>query len=329
MNNTSLSRHNLYVNISNSSLTYVSSEEPNNIQIYFMGSILIIVIILNTLVLIVVPQVDNLKNSTGVAMVCLAVSDLGVGLCQSYVVINGIYSQSFILDKGSLLCNFPGLCVSMCCGTSLISLTFLNLDKYLTIRFPLRYQLFMTTKKAIIILSILSLLTFLFFLPPAVGVGGLEMKYYHGFAYCLPHFSLSIPYSCIIFVLFMVVPTIIIMVSVMGIYRIAKKQSHAIAEQESVNPASVAFTKRDVKLVRTLMIMTVGFYLMWSPFFCFVLIWEVVSGDTLNLISDFGVTWLALSNSCVNPLVYIPTMKAFRLKLISLFRAGENGELHA
>ena len=59
-----------------------------------------------------------------------------------------------------------------------------------------------------------------------------------------------------------------------------------------------------------MLLMTLSYYIMWSPVFFYGMIWQL-AGKT-NAVASFTVSVLALGNSMVNPLIYVPTIKPYR-----------------
>lgn len=70
--------------------------------------------------------------------------------------------------------------------------------------------------------------------------------------------------------------------------------------------------------------MTSSFYVMWSPFFIFVVFYEMVTGKTMGPTAEFITCWLGGANSFVNPLIYIPTLRSYRRELRRVLTATKS-----
>ncbi len=106
-------------------------------------------------------------------------------------------------------------------------------------------------------------------------------------------------------------PTFGIMNAALGISKIALRQKRQI---ESMQISESAISNPDFKVIKTGIIMTVSYYLLWTPYFIFINIWELVTGHTLHPVTDFVFAWFgAISSKSTD--IY-STLKTFRHKLI-------------
>ncbi len=295
--------------------------EPSWIQQLIMWLVPIMTIVLNLMVLVVVPLVKQLRNSTGAAMVSLAIADSSLGISSLVdITLTYILFGTFQKQIKDPLCKLLAFCTPAFCVASISTLMFINLDRYLTLSYPLRYPIVMTIRKIIAIMLSLWSVSLMLYIPPVLGLGSLQIKFYEGMYLCLPDYKISVPYTVGVFTVVLVIPTVIIAYSFTGIFLIARKQNRMIhVHNTKNNPTSTnGFSKKDAQTVKTLLTMTVGFYIMWLPWISTSLIWELVTGHTLHPYVEFFGAYSAIGNSMVNPLIYIPTFKPFRLKLMQL-----------
>ncbi len=75
-----------------------------------------------------------------------------------------------------------------------------------------------------------------------------------------------------------------------------------------------------VKATRTILILTVGFYVSWIPYAMFVIMYEMISGQQTNPVLKYLCSMMAFLNSLWSPIVYIPTITSFREGLKHLFQ---------
>ncbi len=307
--------------------------EPSWIQQLIMWLVPIMIIVLNIMVLVVIPLVKQLRNSTGAAMVSLAIADFSLGMSSlidmtfNYTVYDTFYKQ--IRDP---LCKLLAFCTPAFCVASISTLMLINLDRYLTLSYPLRYPIVITLRKIVAIVLSLWSISLILFILPVLGLGSLQINFYEGMYLCLPDYRIFVPYTVGVFTVVLVIPTVIIVYSFTGIFLIARKQNRIIhAHNTTSNPTSTnGFSKKDAQIVKTLLTMTVGFYIMWLPWISTSLIWELVTGHTLHPYVEFFGAYSAIGNSMVNPLIYIPTIKPFRHKLMQLVynMAGRSTTAH-
>ena len=106
----------------------------------------------NLLVLISIWRTPSLHTPSNILLVCLAFSDLGVGIVVQPIFL--VYNIAKIKRFANLFCsstvalNIAGRCL---CGVSLVTLTAISLDRYIAIFFHLRYQEIVTAKRIITI----------------------------------------------------------------------------------------------------------------------------------------------------------------------------------
>ena len=221
------------------------------------------------------------------------------------------------MDPSMFMCKTMAFTITAFCMSSVLTLTFINLDRYLTLAYPFWYPMFMDMKKTIGILSLLWIFAIIMLIPPTFSLGSTTIEYNTVIKTCLVDFINSPPaYGYIAFCLIMVIPTTIIVFSFVGIFRIARKQKVRI---EANSEQSGGLSSRDAKIIKTLLIMTVGFYLMWTPHSIFTLMWMIINGHTLNPTVDYLTATLAVMNSVINSIIYIPTIKPYRQRLAKMF----------
>ncbi len=295
--------------------------EPSWIEQLVMWSLPAFITVLNLMVLVVVPSVKQLRNSTGAAMMSLAIADISVGI-SSLIDMTLTYTLFGTFQKqiGDPFCKLLAFCVPGFCVASVSTLMFINLDRYLTLTYPLRYPIFMTLGKVVPLVLCLWSVALILYLLPVLGVGPLHIKFYESMYLCLPDYNISVAYTAGVLTAVLVIPTGVIAYSFTGIFLIARKQNRMIhAHNTTNNPTSTnGFSKKDAQIIKTLLTMTAGFYIMWLPWISTSLFLEIATGHTLHPYVDFIGCYSAIANSMVNPLIYIPTFKPFRLKLMQL-----------
>ncbi len=311
-------------NCSNTTCAGPNSNIPSIIQLVSMWAVCFLTVTFNITVFIVVPRCDFLKNSTGWAMLSLALTDLLLGCSHiirlSYMAATGKY----ILQDGFLLCRIDNFLVATFASVSIMTLTFLSMDRFLILCLPLRYNIYMTCHKTFcILLSIW--ISMMVCMAPILWISGRgpSSKFYLHAYMCLTDWTSNLTYTLIIAFFVEIVPTVVILLSFIGIYRIAKVQSKRLTDQEQQTTLSGSFRK-EMRIVRTLLLMTVGFYIAWTPYFITVTFWELFTNETVGSTSDFVSSWLGASNSFWNPILYIPTMKPFRMTLIKMLGIRRN-----
>ncbi len=311
-------------------------QQPTWIQQVLIWLITLLTITCNLAVFVAVPRVDSLQNSTGAAMISLAIADTGLGILTLLNLIISHILADFYRNTSDPICQVIAFTVPIFCFVSVQTLTFINLNRYLTIAFPLRYPVYVTLKKIVIILFCIWLFSVCFFSP--VWGGLVDIKFYENIFLCLPNHASARIYSIIIAFTFLVIPTFVNVYSFVGIFRIARQQNKQViggdTNMDQLQSGCRGLSKSNTQIVKILFTMTVGFYIMWLPYISVCLIWETISGHTLHPKVDFISLGFALGNSVVNPLIYLPTIKQYRhtlasmLGLVNYFNSQEHSVFH-
>ena len=291
---------------------------PQTYLIIITLTVSLCMICFNIPVFFVVPKIHSLGN-TAKFMLSLACTDVGFGISRITMIIINLSRNNFYMEIDSLQCIYDGSTAPFFCAASVHIMTIMNLDKMFSICFPFRYRQIVSQSKIVLNLLVSSpwLINVSLFLAPGL-LRAVKVKYEPAALMCMVDFSGNLPYLIIAglgFALFF--PAIGLAISAVGIFRVARKQKHQIEAVQVSN--AIKLTKSDFKIIRTLVIMVASFFVMFLPYFIFVNIWEYcIAGHTFHPATDFLGYWLGISNSIVNPLIYIPTLRAYRYKLVEL-----------
>ena len=112
---------------------------------------------------------------------------------------------------------------------------------------------------------------------------------------CITQYSANTVYNITFYFLAFLFPNAGIAIAALGITQRQRKQ--IATTQVGVKTIS----KKDSTVIFTIMVMTCSFYVMWTPYFIFVNIWEFITGHTFHPTLDIVFTYLGACNSFVNP----------------------------
>ena len=198
-----------------------NGETDNTLKLVITSIISTLMITMNIAVFAVVPKVKSLfESALGVAMLNLALTDVMLGISG---LVNPIGLSFYsVADNGSLFCTFTGIGNPTLASVSILTLTFITVDKYLTLKYPLHYKLQMSPKRAFIIIILIWLVVAVLYfvvLIPGVPIG---YRLYKGTLFCIINFNSNIVYTSIIIFLVQFLPTVICVTAFTGIYRIIR-----------------------------------------------------------------------------------------------------------
>ncbi len=290
-----------------------SHGHPGTWQLSIMWILGICIIAANIPVFVVLPRLSRLQRSMCYTMYCLAITDLLLGIESVVHLIFLAVTESYTVC-GSM-CHWNCFVNSVLDSTSIIALSCISLDKCLTLRYPLHYKVFMTRTKIVLILSSIWAAMSLLYMPLLFGESmNVGVKLYTGAFLASFNFTRNWTYTTIVMICVQALPSAVIVTSFLLICQTIRQQKR---KHLTLKCGQERQSERnsDIKIIRTLFVMSSGFYIMWTPLFVTVIYWELFTGHTLHPISDFLCFCLGGANSILNPFLYILTLDSYRRML--------------
>ena len=296
--------------------------------------IAIFTILGNTLVLIATWKEKSLHQPNKYFVACLAVADLLVGV---FVAPLKVY-QYGIHRYGSMpihLCRFMVWTDTFALTASIYTLTIISFDRYLKISKPLLYKSRMTTSRSVKIIFFIVLIAISFATYSATPNSGSRGILETGVGRCTADNDLN---EHIVFYLFLSIsafflPFIIILIMYALIFHIAHKRNKMLANSElgqTINDQNQRTAlRRDMKVIRMLLVVVGVFVFCWGPLFIWIWLWNYYPTDwyggslsSLYRIYTFITIayTLPLFNSLCNPLIYACLDQTYSKAFKHLFR---------
>ncbi|XP_029966728.1 trace amine-associated receptor 1-like [Salarias fasciatus] len=254
----------------------------------------------NLLVITSIMYFTQLHTPTNYLILSLAVADLLVGML--ILPFSAVLPVRSCWCVEGVLCKVKNTFDVFLCTSSILNLCFISVDRYYVVCQPLAYKTKMTVRTVVIMI----LLTWT--ASALLGVGttlrgldpGQSHQKYHVFqiqksAEMGPVFAFY-------------VPTFIILMIYLKIFRVAHRQARSI---QNNTKCKAGVSKMERKATKTLAIVVGVFLLSWSPFFLSVSFYRL-SGNTIQLTLIEAFKWFGFSNSLLNPFVYAFFYKWFR-----------------
>nr|XP_056711495.1 alpha-1D adrenergic receptor [Euleptes europaea] len=314
----------------------------------FLALFILSAIVGNILVILSVACNRHLQTVTNYFIINLAIADL--------LLSTTVLPFSATLDVlgfwafGRIFCDIWAAVDVLCCTASIMSLCIISVDRYIGVKYSLKYPTIMTEKKAVIILVVVWLLSMVISIGPLLGwkeprpqePNVCTITEEPGYAIFSSLFSFYLPLT-------------VILVMYFNIYVVARRTTKSLeagVKKErsksmevvlrihcrSVLEDSLASAKgkghtfrsslsvrllkfsREKKAAKTLAIVVGVFVLCWLPFF-FVLPFGAYFPSLKPSEIVFKIIfWLGYFNSCVNPIIYPCSSKEFKRAFIRLLK---------
>lgn len=312
----------------NSSMQAATEGDPRSLltvcfEATILGLIILAGLLGNTLILVSLYRFTCLHTKTNVFVLNLAIADLFLAVfAMPFTLISSIkYDWIF----GTAMCQILGVLNSIFCEASIMTLTFVSIERFVAIVYPLKYETLITTKRVKVVIGYIWLQavlcassTFIFS----------EFTFLKFESICTVDWGRSIAYTLVFVIIFLYVPFLITAVLYCVILKTAIKQRRRIEVikvweistercskrvQRGGKPAPNGARKTAKEHKATVMIaIVVGtFCVCWFPHsvgvFC-ILDSDCKWDDSFYV----ATTWLAMLNSAMNSIIYGLMNRSFR-----------------
>ena len=293
----------------------------------------------NALVLIVTWKEKCLHQPNKYFIALLAVADLFVGLfVDPFLAYQlGLGATSNDRDNMSIhLCRFMVWIDTFALAASIFSLTIISFDRYLKISEPLLYKSRMTTSrstKIILVIVFISVTFASYSTTPQSGSYGI-LDTGSGPCSFATDFEKSAIYYLILTISTFFAPAVIILIMYALIFLVAHKRNKMLAHgelgQAVINYRQKNALRRDMKVIRMLLVVVGAFIFCWGPWFTWTLMYyyypNIIDWDSPSLSYWHGIlvfifiaSTLPLFNSLCNPVIYVCLDKTYREAFRQLF----------
>ena len=273
----------------------------------------IVSIIGNSLVCIAAYRNSNLRSTTNLYIIALAVSDL---LCGTVVMT--LASATLIIGRwvfGDPLCQFQGFVGVFTANLTPATLGLTAINRYVKIVKTSHYKMIFSPRRSKIWLSCLWLSLALYLLIARV-TNWVKIDFIQGYAVCsfdyptnvsrIVHYSITVA-------LFFVLP---LCVGIFSYYKIFLKthehQQNVVSSlRNCTDNTAISNTVKEIKLTRMLLLVAAGFLCCWIPMWALVL-WFRFSPETSSRITALLAMFFFYLSAVINPIIYAFTNGEFR-----------------
>ncbi|KAL8591645.1 hypothetical protein ACOMHN_030531 [Nucella lapillus] len=274
-----------------------------------LGSVLTLMVLVavagNLLVCAAVLTDRRLKNNSNFFIVSLAIADLLMALgVMTFAIANDIQGRWMF---GAAFCRIWISADVMCSTASILNLCVISLDRYVHIKDPLHYELWMTTRKtAAFIGSVWGMSVLISFLPIHLGWHQAPTTAHSDHHTQLCVFDLNPVYAIVSSTISFYIPCVVMVSIYARLYMYARRHVLTIRRTQTAGDRFQEGAKSrvsDHKAAVTLGIIMGVFLLCWMPFFVINPILALCSTCVPQLVYQI-LTWCGYVNSCLNPVIY-------------------------
>ncbi|XP_061890281.1 trace amine-associated receptor 1-like [Entelurus aequoreus] len=259
----------------------------------FLCLLSVIIICGNLLIIITVVYFKQLHTPTNYLILSLAVADLLVGVLLFPLSIE--FTLSYCVYQEEVICKVRNSIDVTLSTASILHLCCISIDRYHAVCKPLTYRTTLTVQAV----AVMILLSWTLSLLVAAGFVVAEFNY----AKCGEECYVDILIANIVGVICSFYIPVIIMICIYAkIFLVAQNQARSIQNTNYPSRTPGAnVSKMERKATKTLTIVMGVFLICWTPFCIYI---SVQLFNQVPIAVGEGLTWLALSNSMLNPFIY-------------------------
>nr|XP_046204547.1 probable G-protein coupled receptor 21 [Oncorhynchus gorbuscha] len=260
-------------------------------------------------------------HTTGHFIQTMAYADLLVGVSCLVPSLSLLHYLKGLDEE--LTCQVFGYLVSVLKSVSMVSLACISIDRYIAVTQPFSYATLVTPCRLRVCICLIWLYSALIFLPSFLGWG---KPGYHGdiFRWCATSWQTDPGFSSFIAAVLYAPAALTVCFTYGSIFLICRQHTREITQRHArFGPQGNERGERgegcpDKRYAMVLFRITSVFYVLWMPYILYFLLES--AGLYRHLVASFLTTWLAISNSFCNCLIYSLSNSVFRKGLGRLFR---------
>ena len=295
-------------------------KKPNVVESVVILSCIVLVIALNAFMFVVIRGMKTVNKSTVDGMLSLGIADMMLGTAGAIYIAFNYLQADFNMTVDNPVCMMYAFVSTYLANISIITLTFLNIDKLLIFAYPLKYPVVMTTRKFRLILIFIWVLQLPIAVAPLFNWNGAVIMVDRDAYICMWDWRTGKVFLIIMFLGTQQFPTYGNIVAFLGILCIIYRRKAPGANAAAGGAQQDSKHAKNVRLVRTLALMTLGFYAAWTPFTTYITGPALFSGTFPFRWAHFFSAWLGGSNSFWNPIIYMATLRPFQESASALVR---------
>ena len=256
----------------------------------------------NILVLVSIWTTPSLHKPSHVLLFNLALSDMGVGLfVQPIFIFESVFRIRCLENfarKTNLVLRISGYYLS---GVSLFTLTAISLDRYIAVRFHLRYREFVTVNRVISVI----VLAWVALIANATSSLWCDCEF-------MLYLKSSEIFACLAITTFLYC----------RIYRVVRRHQSQIRANLPANQLDISQAKRSSW---NMLLVYLVFIVCYLPYLIVKLMIAVIGQSAMNKVLYQITSLLVLVNSSLNPILYCWRMEDVREAVVANVRSFSRG----
>ncbi|XP_078379950.1 histamine H2 receptor-like [Oculina patagonica] len=255
----------------------------------------------NSLVCLAVWRFRNLRTLTNYLVCSLAGADLLVPILRVIYIDISVYAGEWVF--GEAWCRISSMCGVLLCGSSILHLCAISIERLIAIKWPLSYDMKVTPKRIVILLIYIWLQSFVLSIFPALGLA--EHRFNPVMSECEIHWLKHPTLTILLIVFYFLLPVTIMLVAYAIIFKEVRRNTRRISAIECAgNQRANNVLKREMKAVKTLAVVVGVFFIMWMPYFVTTTLRAFRGDGVIPGALQRTVITLAYGNSCCNFVIY-------------------------
>lgn len=272
--------------------------------------ILLLSFILNSSVILIFFGNPSLLTSSNFLLLSMAISDWLMAVLANTVGAYANASYWWTLDGA--ICQYFGFISSLCGLTSMVHLTALSVERWMTVKMKINEE--PSKRKMALIIAGLWFFSFIWCLFPLIGWSSFGPE--PGFAGCSITWysskSSDKAYIICLFIFFFFLPITAITFCYISVYIEVKKMTkEAVVRWGHKAPPTQQTIRAQTKTIRMSVVMVFAYLIAWTPYAVVSLYSSFVASDISPLLSVMPAFFAKLS-SCYNPIIYFFMYSKFR-----------------
>ena len=218
------------------------------------------------------------------------------------------YLTEYMKHDSETLCQIGSVVDVLCCTSSIISLTSISTERFVAVKYPLRYATIVSRKRCLAVLCFVWAYSVAISLASKIPVGKFDMTN-----------CIFFTDRYIIFTTFasFLMPLFAMLLTYGWIYRVAKYQARRI---NSYTPEVSNRINREFKAAKTITLIIGAFVVSWLPFFCYIWVFSLYKVQTPFTDLHYIIQIVRYLNGLVNPFIYVGINREFRRSTFKLLR---------